>query len=125
MIYYKNLEAVTGKKTGEVDVPVSPPVLVRPIADLTNSIGLRRGFRPEVAAEPGAAHQARIVHDEIGLNGVERHIGERAAVAQIFHVPPTSSMVARLEKPVGLAVEFERFDADAFAQRAIESRASP
>src|SRR6266705_6613073 len=46
------------------------------------------GFRLEVAREPALAHQRGFMRAEGGHDAVERHVGERAAIVQIFHVEP-------------------------------------
>ena len=51
-----------------------------------------------------AAHQAWIIFREIGLDGVERHVGKSAAIVQIFHML-TAGPIERLQQRICLAVE--------------------
>jgi len=58
---------------------------------------------------------------EIGEQGVDRHILERAAALEIFHVP-AAAVSNGLKQRLVLAVEFERRKVRTLAQHTVEGR---
>src|SRR5262249_57636308 len=76
-------------------------------------------FGLEIAGKAAARHQARIGGTELGLDGLERNVGERAAVGEIFHVAAAGA-IEGMEQRVGLAVEVEGLQSDLFAQGLVE-----
>ena len=73
--------------------------------------GLSDGFRPEISVYRFATHQARIGRNKIGFNSVERYVGKRAAIVQVFHMP-SADAVDRLKQRVRLSVELQRLETD-------------
>src|SRR5882672_7649721 len=65
--------------------------------------------------------EARVRLAEDPLDLVDRHVGEAAAVAQVFHMAPLV-LVEGMEDRVGRAVELERLDAKAAAESEVERR---
>ena len=99
------------ERTGEQPAPGAPAV----------QLALQRSGHNFVAETRGGGaggNKLGIKPFEIRHDRFERHVGERPAVLEIFHVP-SPGLVERMEQAVIHAVEVKRFNFRSLAQRRV------